>query len=124
MTHPPAKARRALYALQQIRTLYAIERRIRDKPPDYRHLARQAESVPVLDKLRAWLDDTIDNVPPSTPLGKAMGYLRNQWEGLVRFCDDGRYGIDTNPVYADNRFMPTVRPKPLTDRVAPVGLSA
>ena len=68
--------------------------------------------------------DTIEKIPPSTPLGKAMGYLRNQWEGLVRFCDDGRYGIDTNPVYADNRFMPTVRPKPLTDRVAPVGLSA
>ena len=102
--NPPAKARRALYALQQIRTLYAIERRIRDKPPDYRHLARQAESVPVLDKLRAWLDDTIDKVPPSTPLGKAMGYLHNQWKGLVRFCDDGRYGIDTNPV--ENAIRP------------------
>ena len=98
--NPPAKARRALYALQQIRTLYAIERRIRDK----RHLARQAESVPVLDKLRAWLDDTIDKVPPSTPLGKAMGYLHNQWKGLVRFCDDGRYGIDTNPV--ENAIRP------------------
>ena len=60
----PVKARRALYALQQIRTLYAIERRIRDKPPDYRRLARQTESVPVLNKLRAWLDDTIDKVPP------------------------------------------------------------
>ena len=102
--NPPAKARRALYALQQIRTLYAIERRIRDKPPDYRHLARQTESVPVLDKLRDWLDHTIDKVPPSTPLRKAMGYLHNQWEGLVRFCDDGRYGIDTNPV--ENAIRP------------------
>ena len=102
--NPPAKARRALYALQQIRTLYAIERRIRDKPPDYRHLARHAESVPGLDKLRAWLDDTIETIPPSTPLGKAMGYLHNQWKGLVRFCDDGRYGIDTNPV--ENAIRP------------------
>ena len=102
--NPPAKARRALYALQQIRTLYAIERRIRDKPPDYRRLARQTESVPVLDKLRVWLDDTIETIPPSTPLGKAMGYLHNQWKGLVRFCDDGRYGIDTNPV--ENAIRP------------------
>ena len=102
--NPPARARRALYALQQIRTLYAIERRIRDKLPDYRHLARQTESVPVLDKLRAWLDDTIETIPPSTPLGKAMGYLHNQWKGLVRFCDDGRYGIDTNPV--ENAIRP------------------
>ena len=102
--NPLAKARRALYALQQIRTLYAIERRIRDKPPDYRRLARQSESVPVLDKLRTWLDDTIEKIPPSTPLGKAMGYLHNQWKGLVRFCDDGRYGIDTNPV--ENAIRP------------------
>ena len=73
-------------------------------PPNYRHLARQTESVPVLDKLRAWLDDTIETIPPSTPLGKAMGYLHNQWKGLVRFCDDGRYGIDTNPV--ENAIRP------------------
>ena len=104
--NPPAKARRTLFALQKIRTLYAIERRIRDKPPQYRHAARQSESVPVLDALRAWLDETIDNVPPSTVLGKAMGYLRNQWEALVRYCDDGRYGIDTNPV--ENAIRPFV----------------
>ena len=90
--------------VQQIRTLYAIERRIRDKLPDYRHLARQTESVPVLNKLRAWLDDTIEPIRPSTPLGKAMGYLHNQWKGLLRFCDDGRYGIDTNPV--ENAIRP------------------
>ena len=56
-SNPPAKARRALHALQRIRTLYAIERRIRDASPEQRHRVRQAESVPVLNKLRAWLDD-------------------------------------------------------------------
>ena len=34
----------------------------------------------------------------------AKGYLHNQWKGLVRFCDDGRYGIDTNPV--ENAIRP------------------
>ena len=100
----PAKARRALHALQQIRMLYAIERRIRDEPPEERHRVRQAESVPVLDALRAWLDDTLVKVPPSSPLGKAMSYLDNQWAALVRFADDGRYGIDTNPV--ENAIRP------------------
>ena len=104
--NPPAKARRTLFVLQKIRTLYAIERRIRDKPPEYRRLARQSESVAVLDALRAWLDDTIDKIPPSTVLGKAMAYLNNQWDALVRFCDDGRYGIDTNPV--ENALRPFV----------------
>ena len=73
-------------------------------PPTIATLARQTESVAVLDKLRAWLDDTIDKVPPSTPLGKAMGYLHNQWKGLVRFCDDARYGIDTNSI--ENAIRP------------------
>jgi len=103
-SNPPAKARRALHALQRIRTLYAIERRIRDEPPEERHRVRQTESVPVLDALRAWLDDTLEKVPPSSPLGKAMGYLDNQWPALVRYCDDGRYGIDTNPV--ENSIRP------------------
>ena len=102
--NPPAKARRALVALQHIRTLYAIERRIRDQSPHERRAARQAESVPVLHKLRAWLDDTRGKIVPSGKLGQAMGYLHNQWEALVRFCDDGRYGIDTNPV--ENAIRP------------------
>ena len=104
--NPPAKARRALVALQHIRTLYAIERRIRDHTAHERRAARQAESVPVLNKLRAWLDDTRDKILPSGKLGKALGYLHNQWEALVRFCDDGRYGIDTNPV--ENAIRPFV----------------
>ena len=83
---------------------YAIERRIRDASPEQRRRVRHAESVPVLDALRAWLDDTLAKVPPSSPLGKAMGYLDNQWEALVRYCDDGRYGIDTNPV--ENSIRP------------------
>ena len=103
-SNPPAKARRALHALQRIRTLYAIERRIRDESPQERHRVRQAESVPVLDALRAWLDDTLEQVPPSSPLGKAMGYLDNQWPALVRYCDDGRYGIDTN--FVENAIRP------------------
>ncbi len=58
----------------------------------------------VLDALRAWLDDTLEQVPPSSPLGKAMGYLDNQWPALVRYCDDGRYGIDTN--FVENAIRP------------------
>ena len=33
-----------------------------------------------------------------------MGYLHNQWKGHVRFCDDRRYGIDTNPI--ENAIRP------------------
>ena len=85
--------------------LYAIERRIRDQTAHERRVSRQAESVPVLNKLRAWLDDTRDKILPSGKLGKALGYLHNQWESLVRFCDDGGYGIATNPVENSIRLV-------------------
>ena len=71
--NPPAKARRALDAPQHIRTLYAIERRLRDTPPHQRRAVRQAHSVPVLNTLRAWLDHTHAKTLPSGKLGTAMG---------------------------------------------------
>ena len=86
--NPPAKARRALDAL------------LRDTPPHQRRAVRQAHSVPVLNTLPAWLDHTQAKTLPSGKLGKTMGYLRHPWEARVRFCDDGRYNIDTHP--ADN----------------------
>jgi len=71
---------------------------------NYRRLARQSESVPVLDTLRVWLDDTINKVPQSTVLGKARAYQHNQSEVLARFRDKGRYGSDTNPL--ENAIRP------------------
>ncbi len=104
---PPPKARRALKAIQFIKTLYAIETRIRGKPPDERLRVRQADSVPVLAKLRAWLDQMRPKIVPSSALGEALAYLDNHWDGLVRYCDDGRCGMDTNPV--ENAIRPFCR---------------
>lgn len=103
---PPDKARRLLRGLELIRTLYAIERRIRDKPPDVRYATRQQESVPALQRLRAWVDNTLPRVPPATALGKALGYLDKHWAGLVRFLEDGRLEIDNNR--AENAIRPFV----------------
>ena len=61
---------------------------------------------------------------PKSPLAKALRYARERRDGLEVFLDDPDVPIDTNHLYADTRFMPTLRPKSLTDRVAPVGLSA
>ena len=101
---PPDKLRRALKALNFIKTLYAIERRLRDKPPEERYRVRQAESVPVLDKLRAWLDEMRPKVTPKSKLGEALAYLHNHWRGLIAYCDDGRYHIDNNAV--ENAIRP------------------
>jgi hypothetical protein len=101
---PPPKARRALKALGFIKTLYTIERRIREQPPDERYRTRQRESLPVLKALRTWLDETRPKILPGSALGAALAYLDNHWSGLKRYCDDGRYGMDTNRV--ENAIRP------------------
>jgi len=103
---PPDKARRLLTGLGFIRTLYTIERRLRDKPPEERHAARLKDTVPVLERLREWVTNTRPRVPPKTPLGQALGYLDGHWDGLTRFLEDGRLQLDNNA--AENAIRPFV----------------
>ena len=50
-----------------------------------------------------------------------MGYLANQLTGLVRGCDDRRYGIDTNAVEnATRHFAVGRRNRQFSDTVAGV----
>ena len=37
-------------------------------------------------------------MPKGGKLGEALGYGLNQWDGLIRFLDDGRIEIDSNTV--------------------------
>jgi hypothetical protein len=103
---PPDKARRLLKGLGFIRSLYAIERRIRQRPPDERFTERERHSQPVLDALKQWADKTRPRVVPGSALGHALTYLDNHWHGLVRFLDDGRLEIDNN--CAENAIRPFV----------------
>lgn len=103
---PPDKARRPLKALGYINTVYTIERRLRNRgaDADERYRVRQAESVPVLDALHHWLTGLRPKVAPQTKLGEALTYLNNHWDGLVAYCQDGRYRIDNNPI--ENAIRP------------------
>ena len=101
---PPDKARRLLTALSYLRKIYAIERRIRGRPPDERYEVRQCETQPVLERLHQWAATTLPKVAPKTPLGKALAYLLVHWDGLTRFLDDGRLEVDNNR--AENAIRP------------------
>jgi transposase len=79
-----------------IRRLYDVERATAAATPAERHAARQAQSVPILAEIRAWLDGAQDRVLPRSPMGEALTYLHNQWTALTRYCDDGRLQIDNN----------------------------
>jgi transposase len=101
-----AKESRARQALSQIQALYRIERELKDASPEARHRERQARSRPVIEKLRDWLDASIDTVPPQSLTGQALHYLHAQWPKLVRVLDDGRLPLDTNLV--ENAIRPFV----------------
>jgi len=65
---------------------------------------RQTYSVPVLARMKAWLDVRVLDTLPKSPLGEALTYALNQWEALVRFTENGALEIDNN--IAENALRP------------------
>ncbi len=70
--------------------------KIKDEPPDKRYNIRQKEAVPIIDKMKKWLDKSLQHMLPSSEMGKALTYLNNQWERLTAYLNDGAYPIDNN----------------------------
>lgn len=91
-----AKSGRATKGMAFIQKLYGIERQAKDLTPEARLTLRQEQAVPLLSEIRTWLDRSLPEVPPKSALGKALNYLHNQWDKLVRYTEDGRLPIDNN----------------------------
>ncbi|PNV74385.1 IS66 family transposase, partial [Leptospira inadai] len=58
---------------------------------------------PVVDEIRSWMNKRIIEVAPKSSMGKALGYLANQWEKLLIFLDRPELQLDTNLVENDIR---------------------
>ena len=95
-SQPKGKSGKADMALNQIQQLYAIEKRIKDKTPEEKHQIRQEKAVPLLNKLKAWLEKSSLQVVPKSKMGDAISYSLNQWHKLIRYTEDGRLNIDNN----------------------------
>jgi hypothetical protein len=85
-------------AVRRIATLYRIEAEIRGKPPDIRQRVRAERSRPVVEAFRAWLDLQLPRLSGGSKLAEAIRYALNRWDALIRFLDDGRIDLDTNPI--------------------------
>ncbi len=101
---PKGKIGKAGMGVQLIRKLYAIEQKIQSLTPDERYRLRQQQSRPQLEKIRTWLDQSLQTTLPKSALGKALGYLHNHWDALQVYITDGRLNIDNNPV--ENAIRP------------------
>jgi transposase len=64
----------------------------------YRFIATRREglAVPVLTEFRKWIDGPMPGVLPKSLLTKALVYVQNQWDALMRYVEDGRLQPDNN----------------------------
>lgn len=103
---PKGKTGKATMAISLIAKLYAIETSVQFSDAATRHRTRQEQSVPQLNKLKAWLEKTANQVPPQTAIGKATHYTLEYWAELSRYVENGYWPIDNNA--AENAIRPFV----------------
>jgi transposase len=83
-------------ALNRIGELYAIEKEIRGKSAPERCAVRRERSRPLLDAMKAWMNQMLQRLSQKSEVAKAMHYALNRWKALNRYIDDGRIEIDNN----------------------------
>ena len=93
---------RAVEALAFIRTLYAVEKELKNERARHgerftNHDAvnwRRTRAGPILAKFSDWLEVQHRSATPKSLFGQAVGYVRNQWPSLIRYLNDARFAID------------------------------
>lgn len=82
-----------------------IEKHHKAASPEERYQARQEQSLPILHKLKTWLDDNLLHTTSKNKLGVALGYLASNWSKLVRYTEAGYLPIDNNAAEGDIRHF-------------------
>jgi hypothetical protein len=86
------------------RALYDIEERGSRLDPAARLRLRRQESVPLMKRMELVIHgDAAMKVLPKSKLGRALGYMRNNWEAFKRFLSDAQLPIDNNEAERDLR---------------------
>jgi hypothetical protein len=88
--------RRSAQLLALVGELYEVERRAKNLDDQARLELRQCESVPILGRIRTWLDAENQVLLPRTPMAGAIAYALNQWDALSVYTTQGYLAIDNN----------------------------
>lgn len=82
-----------------IQKLYDIETRGATLSAEERQSLRQRESTLVLKGMRTYLDSpTVTMALPKSDFVEAVRYIKNHWEALGLYVEDGRLPIDNNRI--------------------------
>ena len=84
--------------------LYRIEDQIEKLSLDERTQVRQEKAVPVLEKIKTWLDEIRPKITPKSVAGKAIHYAYNEWKYLVRYIENPKYNISN--IWIENAIRP------------------
>jgi transposase len=87
---------RCTEALDIIDEMFAVERRAKEMNANaiVLHKMRRAETFELVKRLAMW--SNAQQALPTSPLGKAIGYMHTMWGGLKVFVDDPRVPMDNN----------------------------
>jgi transposase len=88
--------RRAAQMLSLVRELYAVEDQARELDDAARLVVRQSQSLPILARIKVWLDAESQIVLPRSEMGLAIQYALNQWNALTVYTTQGCLNIDNN----------------------------
>ncbi|MCC6786107.1 MAG: IS66 family transposase [Planctomycetes bacterium] len=91
-------APRADEVLALILDLYRVEEEAKKLGlgTDAHRALRDAKSRAVCARIRTWLEEQRNHVPPRSALGVAIAYALKQWAALTRFLDDPTLPLDNN----------------------------
>ena len=90
------KTGKTTIALNAIGKLYGIEKSLAGLSAAEKKRHRQQHSRPILEKFKAWLNKSVEQVSKSSKLGEALHYSLNQWDKLTVYIKDGQLNIDNN----------------------------
>lgn len=101
----------APWYLAKIQELYAIEEEAREGGfnAKQREELRIDRSQPILTEIKAELDKdkTNSRILPSSPLGEALTYIRNRWEFLESYAQEGNGEVEIDNNFVENSIRPT-----------------
>jgi transposase len=112
------KAGSAQIAVQKVKKIYREESLLREKNLDDKEFLnqRRIKIEPLLDDLKAWMDEKVVKVRPSTATGKAIAYTLGQWEKLTRFLDSPYLTPDNNAALCSGYHNPQDLAKTIIER--------
>lgn len=92
--------------LAHIGKLYDVEREATktQMDPQQCHALRKQKSAPILEEIKAILENPEKIFLPQSKISQAIAYTLNHWQQLNRFLEDGRLPIDNNLV--ENTIRP------------------